>query len=314
MALIISAEETRELLDMRGAMRALDKMFQDRAAGKMRSVPRRRLKGSSKQLNMMAAWHQSSDLIALRAYAGGRANTITLYSGRTGAIQCIMSGAYLSSLRTGAATGVAAKYLAPARPKILGLIGPGWQGTFQVEAVVQAAKPQEILVFGRNPARRRSFIAAMRKVVPTPFREARSVAEVEEQSDILVISTNSSTPIAEGGRLKDEVLVATIGANQPSKHEVSLDLIQRVDLVVTDDLATAQNDSGDLIAASEKRLLGWEDVLPLERIAAGGRPEPRPAKILFQSNGIPDEDLAVGTVVLRRALKRKAVFRELSEF
>lgn len=314
MALIISAKQTRELIDMRGAIRVLDKMFQDRAAGKMRSVPRRRLKASARQLNMMAAWNESSDLIALRAYAGGRANTITLYNGRTGAIQCIMSGAHLSSLRTGAATGVAAKYLAPPRPAVLGIIGPGWQGTFQVEAVVQACKPREVLVFGRNQNRRRDFIRAMSKVVRTPFREAASLAEIEQQSDILVISTNSSTPIIDGKRLKDDVLVATIGANQPSKHEVSLELIRRMNLVVTDDLATAQNDSGDLIAACQKKLLQWKDVVPLEKIAAGKGPKRRARRILFQSNGIPDEDLAAGTFVLRQALRKKIRLRQITEF
>ncbi|MCY4440529.1 MAG: hypothetical protein OXE53_10015, partial [Deltaproteobacteria bacterium] len=152
MALIISAEQTRELIDMTTCIRVLDRMFRDRAAGKMRAVPRRRLKGSGKQLNVMAAWHQTTDLIALRSYVA-KANTISLYDGGAGGLKAIMSAAYLSSLRTGAATGVAAKYLAPPKPSVLGLIGPGWQGTFQVEAVVKACRPKQVLVFGRNAER-----------------------------------------------------------------------------------------------------------------------------------------------------------------
>src|SRR3970040_1669277 len=89
MALIISEQQTRKLIDMAQAVKALDRMFRERASGKMRSLPRRRLKGSEKQLNMMAAWHQDMDLVCLRAYAG-EANTTTLYSGRTGAIQAII--------------------------------------------------------------------------------------------------------------------------------------------------------------------------------------------------------------------------------
>ena len=312
MALIISAEQTRELIDMTTCIRVLDRMFRDRAAGKMRAVPRRRLKGSGKQLNVMAAWHQTTDLIALRSYVA-KANTISLYDGGAGGLKAIMSAAYLSSLRTGAATGVAAKYLAPPKPSVLGLIGPGWQGTFQVEAVVKACRPKQVLVFGRNAERRQGFIDTMSKVVRTPFMVAGSVDEVESESDILVISTDSTTPIVDGRRLKDDVLVATIGANQPSKHEVSGRLVKSMDLVVTDDLATAQNDSGDLIAACAKRQLRWRDVVPLETIVAEGVPgEPR--KILFQSNGIPDEDLAVGAYVLRQALRKKLRLREIAEF
>ncbi|MCY4489681.1 MAG: hypothetical protein OXF11_21580 [Deltaproteobacteria bacterium] len=312
MSLIVSAEQTRELVDMTQCIRLLDRMFRDRAAGKVRTLPRRRLQGSSKQLNIMAAWHQDTDLIALRSYVA-KANTISLYDGAAGALQVIMSAAYLSSLRTGAATGVAAKYLAPPKPAVLGLIGPGWQGTFQVEAVVKACRPKQVLVYGRNAARRQSFIETMRKVVKTPFRVAGSLDEVESESDILVISTSSTTPIVDGRRLKDDVLVATIGANSTVKHEVSGRLVRSMDLVVTDDLATARHCSGDLVDACARRQLRWRDVVPLETIVSDGVPG-RARKVLFQSNGIPDEDLAVGTYVLRQALRKKMRLREIKEF
>src|SRR6476619_5928291 len=146
MALIISEPQTRKLVDMAQAVNQVDKMFRDRAAGKMRSVPRRRLKGSSKQLNMMAAWHQDSDIICLRSYAAD-ANTITLYHGGKGGIQAIINMKFLSSLRTGAATGVAAKYLAPVNSKVLGIVGPGWQATFQVEEVAATCRIEQVVVW-----------------------------------------------------------------------------------------------------------------------------------------------------------------------
>ncbi|HXH86884.1 MAG TPA: hypothetical protein VNI35_08640, partial [Nitrospira sp.] len=225
MAIIVSETQTRKLIDMGQAVAQLDKMFRDRAAGKMRSVPRRRLKGSEKQLNMMAAWHQDMDLICLRAYAAG-ANTITLYHGRKGGIQAIIDMSYLSSLRTGAATGVAAKYLAPQNSKLLGIIGPGWQATFQVEAVAETCPIERVVVWGRTPKRRKDFIKQMSKVVKADWQEVDSVDEVESMADILVVSTDSNTPVATGVSLKEEVLVASIGANATVKHEVSNRLIR----------------------------------------------------------------------------------------
>ena len=195
MALIISEPQTRKLVEMPQAVALLDKMFRDRAAGKMRSVPRRRLKGSEKQLNMMAAWHQDMDLICLRSYAA-EANTITLYHGRKGGIQAIINMGFLSSLRTGAATGVAVKYLAPANSKVLGIVGPGWQATFQVEAVAAACPIERVVVWGRTPKRRKDFIKQMSKVVKADWQEVMSVDEVEAASDILVVSTDSTTPVA----------------------------------------------------------------------------------------------------------------------
>ena len=312
MAVIISEPQTEKLIDMPQAVKLLDKMFGDRAAGKMRNVPRRRLKGSEKQLNMMAAWHKDMDLICLRAYAAA-ANTVTLYSGRTGAIQAIINMGFLSSLRTGAATGVAAKYLAPANSKVLGIIGPGWQATFQVEAVAAACPIEQVVVWGRTPKRRKDFIKQMSRVVKADWKELDTVDDVEAASDILVVSTNSSTPVATGTALKDEVLVASIGANATVRHEVSSNLIRRMDLIVTDDLAAAKADSGDLVEACQTRIARWEDIVQLEKIVAEGAPQPRPKRIFFQSNGIADEDLAVGKYVLDQAKRKKMKLRQVAE-
>ena len=312
MAFIISEPQTRKLVDMAQAVALLDKMFRDRAAGKMRSVPRRRLKGSEKQLNMMAAWHQDMDLICLRSYAA-EANTVTLYHGRKGGIQAIINMGFLSSLRTGAATGVAAKYLAPANTKVLGIIGPGWQATFQVEAIAAACRIEQVVVWGRTPKRRKDFIKQMSKMVKADWQEAMSVDEVEAASDVLVVSTDSTTPVATGGSLKDEVLVASIGANATVKHEVSNNLIRHMDLIVVDDLAAARADSGDLVEACQTRIARWEDILPLEKFVAAGAPEPRPKRIFFQSNGIADEDLAVGKYVFDQARRKKLKLREVTE-
>jgi ornithine cyclodeaminase/alanine dehydrogenase-like protein (mu-crystallin family) len=294
------------------AVALLEKMFRDRAAGKMRSVPRRRLKGSEKQLNMMAAWHQDMDLICLRSYAA-EANTITLYHGRKGGIQAIINMGFLSSLRTGAATGVAVKYLAPANSKVLGIVGPGWQATFQVEAVAAACPIERVVVWGRTPKRRKDFIKQMSKVVKADWQEVMSVDEVEAASDILVVSTDSTTPVATGGSLKEEVLVASIGANATVKHEVSNNLIRRMDLIVVDDLAAARADSGDLVEACQTRIARWEDIVPLEKFVAEGPPQPRPKRIFFQSNGIADEDLAVGKYVLDQAKRKKLKLRNVTE-
>jgi ornithine cyclodeaminase len=312
MALIISEAQTRKLIDMQTALKLVGGMFRARADGKVRSVPRRRLKGSERQLNMMAAWQADWDWICLRAYAGA-SNTITLYNGRTGQIQAIIDMGYLSSLRTGAATGVAAKYLAPPTAKTLGVIGPGWQATFQVEAVANAHPVERVVVFGRTPKRRKEFIRQMSKVVKADWKETDTVDEVEAASDILVVSTDSSTPVAMGGNLKEETLVASIGANATVKHEVSNSLIRRMDLIVTDDLAAAKADSGDLVEACQTRIARWEDIVPLEKIVADGVPQPRPKRIFFQSNGIADEDLAVGRYVLEQAKKKKFKMQKITE-
>ncbi len=310
MALVIDEKETRKLIDMAQALKVVEQMFHDRAGGKVRSLPRRRLKSSTRQLNVMAAWQADWDLIGLRSYMGG-ANTITLYNGQSGELSLVLNARYLSSLRTGAASGVAAKYLAPKDSKIVGLIGTGKQATFQVEAIVGACKVQQVLVFGRNPEKRTDFIRQMSKVIPVELKESPSIEAVERESDIFMLATDSTTSITDGSHLKDEVLVITMGANATAKHEVSTDLIQHMDLVVTDDIPTAQYGSGDLVDACESGPTQWEDVIPLERVVSGEGPSPQGKKILFQSNGIADEDLAVAHFVWDQVRKKKLKLKSI---
>jgi ornithine cyclodeaminase/alanine dehydrogenase-like protein (mu-crystallin family) len=306
MTLILGRAETERLIDMSRALKAVEGIFRDRAEGKVQSLPRRRLKGSQKQLNVMAAYHAGWDLLCLRAYAMPT-NTITLYSGRRGSMEAIFAATYLSSLRTGAASGVAAKYLAPPEAKTLGLVGPGWQAIFQVEAIVRACGVREVMVFGRDRKKTGGFIKQVSSRVRAKLAAAERLEEVEASADILLLATDATSPLTDGDRLKGEALVISMGANQPVKHEVSATLIRRMDLVVTDDLPTAQTDSGDLIAACNTGLFRWEDVRPLESIVVEGGVTPRPKRILFQSNGIADEDLAVARYALRQV--RRSGFR-----
>lgn len=313
MALILSEKVTRQLIGMPRALAVVEGIFRDRAAGKVQSLPRRRLKSSRKQLNVMAAWHAGWDLLCLRAYAMPT-NTITLYNGRTGTMRAIiMNATYLSSLRTGAASGVAAKYLAPEGSEVVGLVGPGWQATFQIDAIVSACRVREVLVFGRSAKKSRDFIRQMARRVPALCREASSIEEVEARSDVLVLATDSTSPLIDGSRIKSEALVISMGANQHVKHEVSGELIRRMDLVVTDDPSTAQTDSGDLIAAERAGIIRWEDVIALEKIVVGGGITPRPKRILFQSNGIADEDLAVARYVVDQVGRKKIKVRNVPQ-
>src|SRR5207244_12461635 len=186
----------------------------------------------------------------------------------------------------------------PWNPKTLGVIGPGWQATFKVQAVANTCAIQQVVVFGRTPKKRKDFMKEMSKVVKAEWKEVGSVDEVEAVSDILVVSTDSSTPVADGTSLKDEVLVASIGANAAVKQEVSDGLIRRMDFIVTDDLPTAKSDSGDLIAACQSRITRWEDIVPLETIVADGVSPPRHKRIFFQLNCIADVNLADGRLKL----------------
>lgn len=313
MTLIISEQATRKLINMSQALAVVEKVLRDSAADKVRRLSRYRLKGNRKGLNIMAAWHADWDLFCMRFYTGKLTSSMSLHSGRTGEFLALINASYLAPLRTGATSGVAAKYLAPPKARVLGAIGPGRQATFQVEAIVLSVPVQTVLVYGRDEARRKQFVRKMRGKIRAELKEAVSLGEIEAQSDIIVLATDSKVPILDGTLLKDDVLVISIGANQVVKREVSGDLIRRMDLIVTDDLPTAQNDSGDLMAAHEAGILDWGKVVPLDRVVAANKPDDRPKRIFFQSNGIADDALAVGHYVLSGIRRKRIKVPEVPE-
>ena len=170
-------------------------------------------------------------------------------------------------------------------------------------------------------------IAELRKELEESSKQVAGLRAKMEESEKALSSTKkklksaerkikrlaSTSAVIDGNRIKGEVFIVTMGANQPVKHEVSTELIRRMDLVVTDDLPTVQNDSGDLIAAHEAGILRWEDVVLLERLVAGSRLAGHHKRVLFQSNGIADEDLAVGRYVLNQVRRKKVRVRSVPE-
>jgi ornithine cyclodeaminase/alanine dehydrogenase-like protein (mu-crystallin family) len=306
MTLIIDEKATKQLIDMPRAIAVVEKILCDRAAGKVLRLPRSRLRGKGRSLNIMSGWHAKWDLFCMRFYTG-KTSSISLHSGRTGQFLALINASYLAPLRTGATSGIAAKYLAPPRPRVLGVIGPGRQAAFQVEAIVLSVPVQTVLVYGRNETRRKKFIRMMRRKLRVEFREAFSLRDIEAQSDIIVLATLSKAPVLDGNVLQHDVLVISIGANQSVKREVSNDLIRRMDLIVTDDIPTAQIDSGDLMAAHDAGIIDWRNVTPLDKIIVKHDSSTRShGKVLFQSNGIADDALAVSYYVLN-AIRRKKV-------
>ena len=152
MALIISEPQTRKLIDMQTALKLVDEMFRDRAAGKVRSVPRRRLKGQRKTAQHdggMAPGH-GLDLPARLRRSVEHDHAL---HGRTGAIQAIIDMGYLEQpahRRSHRCRRQVSR--AGSTAKSLGVIGPGWQATFQVEAVAKPAPSSKSSSMAARPS------------------------------------------------------------------------------------------------------------------------------------------------------------------
>ena len=237
---------------------------------------------------------------AYTAIAGKAVFAVTLFDLRTGELAAVLEADTAGQRRTGAASGVAAKYLARRGATTLGVIGCGWQAESQVDAI-RAAVPsvERVLAYCRTPERLRAFCE---RVGAEP---AESHADAAAQ-DVVVTITTSRDPVLRGEWLRDGALVCAAGANHPSKRELDNVVLERASFVCCDSKENARLESGDLIEPVEAGVLDWLEVHELQDVVAGnvaGRASDTDV-VVFKSNGLAVWDVAIAVELVRRARER----------
>ena len=215
-----------------------------------------------------------------------------------------MEARILSSLRTGAASGVAAARLSAPDARTIGLIGAGKQAETQLTAIAAVRPIQEISVFSRNRPNLEAFCLNMEKVMGIPVRPAASAREAASQADIVVAATDSEEPVVFADWLKPGAHVVTMGANAANRREVELKIIEDASVLVTDDVAQARIEAGEFIDLDRAGRFDWSRVLTLAQLVANP-PAYRSDRItVFKSLGAAIEDLASASFAYDEALRR----------
>jgi ornithine cyclodeaminase/alanine dehydrogenase-like protein (mu-crystallin family) len=208
----------------------------------------------------------------------------------------------LGQLRTGAASGVAAKYLAREGATSLGVIGCGWQARSQVASIREALPGLETVVaYCRTGASLEEFC---REVGAEAGESHRDPAD----QDVVVTVTTSRDPVLRGEWLQAGALVCAVGANDPRRRELDNVVLERAAFVCCDSVEDARRESGDLIEPVEVGVLDWLEVHELQEVVAGELPgrQADDDVVVFKSNGLAAWDVAIGAVAVERARERGA--------
>ncbi len=144
MTLHINEAEVREVLDMPQALKAVEEISRKQATGEVVVHPRRRfeLPGGG-FFHYMAAADYSAGFVAMKQYTFARGKVrflVPLYEMATGDLLAVIEADYMGQLRTGAASGVATKYLAREDSRVAAIIGTGGQAKTQLQAVAAVRK------------------------------------------------------------------------------------------------------------------------------------------------------------------------------
>jgi len=308
--LYLTEEEVGDLLTIEDALEAVEGSFRRLAAGSVQDVPRQRLRLEGGVLAVMPAVDLELGYGGLKTYAAFGYDdyrfVVLLFKTQRAELAGVIEANRLGQLRTGAASGVAAKYLARPGASTLGIIGCGWQAESQV-AAIRAAVPtiERVVAYCRTAERLRAFCD---RVGAEPAESGREAGA----QDVVVTATTSKDPVLRGEWLREGALVCAIGANEPSARELDNVVVEHASFVCCDSKETARKESGDLIEPVEQGVLDWLEVHELQEVVAGETPG-RTAEddvVLFKSNGIAAWDVAIGATAIARARER-GVGREL---
>lgn len=307
--LYLTEADVEQLLTMPVALEAVETAFRHLGTGRAENIPRRRLRLPRGSLHLMAAALPDLGYMGYKAYTVFRGSLrfhFWLYETESGALVCMMEANLLGQVRTGAASGVATRWMARQDARTAGILGAGWQAGSQLEAVCRVRPIGRVLAFCRTARRLDGFCAAMRERLGIPCLPASSAEAVVDESDILITITNSSRPVFEGERIRPGTHINAAGGNSLARRELDEACLKRCGAIVVDSRDQARLECGEFLRPIEKGSLHWEQVGELGEVVTGRRPPRNNLEeiTLFKSLGLAIEDVAVAARVYRMALER----------
>ena len=310
MALYLREDDIAHLLRLDDVITAVEEAFRQHGQGTAVNRPRQRVEGGGSTLHVMTGAVPGLGVMGFKAYAGGRGRTRFLghlYSAESGELLAVMEADRLGQLRTGAASAVATKHMAPAAAGSIGLLGSGWQARGQVVAVSRVRPVALVTCYSRSNQRRDAFAAEMVQELGAEVVAVESPQEAVEGSDIIITATNARDPVLRGEWLAPGMHINAVGSNAASRRELDAGAVGRAAVRAVDDLEQAKVESGDLIGAVEIGTISWDRVVELGRIVANEIPGRTRADdiTLFESQGIAIEDVVTMKLAYDLARERR---------
>lgn len=223
---------------------------------------------------------------------------------RTGETQALMEGTYITALRTGAASGLATKYLARKDSKVVGVIGTGVQARTQIWAMKEVLKDmEEVKAYDLFPERAKEFAEEIEKKLKLEVRVVGTNKECVENSDVIVTSTTSKAPVLDGDWVKEGAHINSIGWG-PDARELDDKTIKKAKIVV-DTKEGALAELGDLIIPIKRGIISQDHIAELSEIVAGKKPG-RTSKsdiTCWKPTGLAIEDVATAKLIYEKAIK-----------
>ena len=313
----LNRKEVESLLDMKGTLKVVEEAFRQHGLKKVQMPSKLYLyfKKHNGDLRTMPAYLEEPDITGVKIVNVHPDNPkkglptvmalVILNSTETGAPVAIMDGTYLTDMRTGAAGGVAVKYLARKNAKTIGFVGTGNQARTQLLAINEIIDIQDIKATSTSEKQMNAFKDEMEIKIGCEITVKKTIKEVCD-CDILVTTTPSRAPIVMDEWIPEGIHINAIGADAPGKEELDPLILKRAKVVV-DDIPQASH-SGEVNVPISKGLLTEKDIFCELGEVITGRKKARTNDsdiTVFDSTGLAIQDVATADMVYRKALGKK---------
>ncbi|MCB0106073.1 MAG: hypothetical protein KDE53_09185 [Caldilineaceae bacterium] len=304
--LILSRHDVESLLTMADTLAAVEEGFRQLALGHV-TMPQR----NATQIADHNGLH-----LAMPAHVGGEVDALTIkivtvygdnpakyhlptiqgvllvHDARTGEVLALMDAEHLTAMRTGAASGVATKYLARHDAATVTLFGAGALGPGQLAAVCAVRPIERAYVITRSGMKDAAFCRKLADQLAIEVTATRNSQFAVEHSDIICTATTSPTPLFDGDWLKPGTHINAVGAYTAHMRELDTTTMRRSHVFV-DRHEAARTEAGDLCIPIANGELTYDHVAgELGQVITGavtGRPDDE-AITLFKSVGLAMQD------------------------
>lgn len=270
MALFLAENDVRQVLTATMALEAVESAHRDLALGQAQDTPRARTRLPQTVLHILQGALPAQGVIGYKAYTTNRSGNrflVHLFDAASGSLLAVIEADYLGMIRTGAASGVAARWLARPDASVAGVFGAGWQAEGHVLGICAAMPLELVKVFSRNAEKLRAFCERLSRMTGVAVAPAASAEDTVRGSDLVGAVTTALAeagdllPLLEKGRLHPRQLVELgdiITGRRAGRTAADQITVFESQGMAIQDLAVAVR----VVAAARERGLGVE--LPLQ--------------------------------------------------
>jgi alanine dehydrogenase len=317
MTLILNREEVAYVLDMKDCISAVEDAFAELANGTADMPMRSNIKPPDGLSLYMPAYLKDMKALACKVVTVYKDNPakhnlpttigkVLLQDPESGDVICIMDGGFLTAMRTGAASGVATKYLARDEKEMTaGIYGTGVQAQMQLWAVCEVRDIKKAWAYDINEDAAKKFAKQMHEKLGIKVVVASDPDELL-QADIICAATSSPTPIFDGSKVKEGTHINGIGSHTPNARELDTEIVKRSKFI-GDSREACFNEAGDIMiplnAGEIHESHFYAELGEVVTARVKGRENDKEITI-FKSNGLAVQDAATAKLVYDEAKKK----------